>query len=378
MAICPGELYGTPPSDNATVPDIDTYNKALETLDIKAVIQDLQKLMMTNQECWPADIFNGNQSYAGLFVRLAWHCSGTYRMTDGVGGCSGGRQRFQPENSWQDNTNLDKARGLLWPLKQKYGDALSWGDLFIMAGTAAIINGGGPIDSICAGRVDDPDGTLSQPLGPGPQQPPCAVNGDCQPPLGTAQVGLIYVNPQGFMGNPHPAQSAAQIRDIFGRMGFNDTQTVALIGGGHEFGKSHGACPKGAGPPPNVQPLNPWPGMCGTGMGNDTYTSGIEGQWTSNPLVWDNEYFTQQDKDTYTLGKGPGDAWQWKNDRNGYMMFTTDRALVNDTVYREIIHRFATDQQYLNVQFAAAWKKLTEDGGTWAEKKKCIDWGNYN
>merc|ERR1719410_210355 len=381
FGVCPGEFYGTPTTDNADIPPLDEYNAALEKLDIKAVIADLQDLFVDNQECWPADTFCAenkcNTSYAGLFVRLSWHCSGTYRISDGVGGCSGGRQRFQPENSWADNTNLDKARGLLWPIKEKYGIGLSWGDLMILGGTAAIIDGGGPIDSICVGRVDDANGNKSLPLGPGPEAPPCPVEGDCQPPLGTSTVGLIYVNPQGYLGEPDPSKSAIMIRDVFGRMGMNDTETVALIGGGHAFGKSHGACPKGAGPPPNEQPENPWPGMCGNGKGNDTYTSGIEGQWTTHPFEWDNEYFQQLVNDEYELIKGPGGAWQWMNQRNGYMMFTTDRALVNDTAYNDIVHRFAQDLDYLSMQFAAAWKKLTEDGGVWAKNKKCIEWGTY-
>ena len=183
------------------------------------------------------------------------------------------------------------------------------------------------------------------------------------------------------MGEPDPVKSASQIRDIFGRMDWNDSETVALIGGGHAFGKSHGACPAGAGLPPNLAPLNPWPGLCGTGKGEDTYTSGIEGQWTANPLIWDNQYFTQlvQYKNgevEYTLGKGSGDKYQWTNSQNGYMMMTTDIALVKDDDFYEIVEEYATNIDSLNVAFAAAWKKLTEEGGTWAENKKCITYSN--
>ena len=175
------------------------------------------------------------------------------------------------------------------------------------------------------------------------------------------------------MGVPNPERSAGQIRDIFDRMDWNDRETVALIGGGHAFGKAHGACPNGAGPNPEEQPLNPWPGLCGTGKGNDTYTSGIEGQWTTNPFRWDNEYYQQLLSDTYLLKIGPGDKRQWENQRNGYMMMTTDLALVNDDNYKAIVQEFATDLDALNTAFAAAWKKLVEAGGRRAENWKCIE-----
>ncbi|CAK9075776.1 Catalase-peroxidase 1 (CP 1) (Peroxidase/catalase 1) [Durusdinium trenchii] len=276
-----GIAYSVPPQNYYVVPELPVYDKSLKELDLKAVVADMQKLFLDSQECWPADWGH----YGPFFVRLAWHCSGTWRITDGRGGCAGGRQRFEPERSWADNTNLDKARALLWPIKSKFGAGLSWGDLFTLAGTAAIKMMGGPITEYCAGRIDSPDGTESLDLGPSEEQRPRAARD---------RVGLIYLNPEGghrhasrrqgrrrersvldFHGkwrgeavhgpvtkqpeswdghydvDPDPAKSAKDIRDAFGRMGMNDSQTVALIGGGHTFGKSHGACPEGPGPAPN-------------------------------------------------------------------------------------------------------------------------------
>ena len=379
---CPGELHGTPPSDEAEIPTLAEYNTALKGLNIQAVVADIVHMLTKTQECWPADTSATSAvgtSYGGLFTRLSWHCSGSYRNTDGRGGCSGGRQRFQPENSWDDNTNLDKARGLLWPIKQKYGDALSWGDLFILAGTSSILHMGGPINEICVGRVDDANGSKSAPLGPGPEQPACPIQGDCKVPLGTSTVGLIYVNPEGFMGVPDPAISAVQIRDVFSRMGMNDTETVALIGGGHAFGRTHGACPSGAGPAPKDQPQDPWPGACGTGKGEDTFTSGIDGPWTTDPFKWDNEYFTLLNTwgKNYTSYKGPGGKYQWRiPQKPDLMMMTTDVALVYDNVYADIVKEYATDLPKLETAFAAAWEKLTSSGGVWADEKKCWQPGN--
>merc|ERR1712130_566277 len=211
---------------------------------------------------------------------------------------------------------------------------------------------------------DDANGDKSAPL----VNIPCEVQGDCQAPLGTSTVGLIYVNPQGYLGIPDPVTTASHIREVFGRMGMNDTETVALIGGGHAFGKAHGACPKGAG-------HYPWQGLCGTGKGKDTFTSGLEGQWTTYPFSWDNEFFEQLMNDEYELTKSPANAWQWRNQRTGWMMLTTDVALVNDAAYLEISQRFAEDLDYLSAQFGAVWKKLTESGGRWAYNKKCVDIG---
>merc|ERR1712048_685709 len=273
--------------------------------------------------CWPADFGN----YGPFFIRLAWHCSGSYRNTDGKGGCTGGRQRFEPERSWDDNVNLDKARGLLWPIKQKFGDGLSWGDLFTMAGTVAIKHMGGHIEDICFGRIDAQDGTESLDLGPTPQQElvaPCEVNGLCKKPLGSTTIGLIYLNPEGpveknadgeWVPNPDPAKSVVDVKDAFSRMGFNDEETVALIGGGHAFGKVHGACPQGPGQSPLQNASFPWQGECGIGpekgKGANTYTSGFEGPWTTTPTKWGNEFFRLLEQRSWKKVKGPGDRFQW-------------------------------------------------------------------
>eukprot|EP00483_Globobulimina_turgida_P001683 UN01685 len=228
---------------------------------------------------------------------------------------------------------------------------------------------GGPVKEICVGRMDESDGTNSKPLE--------------RLPLGTGQVGLIYVNPEGFMGQAIPEKSAAQIREIFGRMGMDDRETVALIGGGHAFGKAHGACPNGPGLAPNESPFNPWVGNCGKGKGKDTYTSGIEGQWTSNPLQWDNEYFQLLNDfgDEYELIRGSGDKHQWQHPKldkkKKLMMMTSDLALIYDEKYDDIVDEFANDMDALNQEFADAWDKLTVRGGNWAENRKCIDGNQY-
>jgi len=384
-APCPGMRYGTPPENFARVPELPVYDAALRDLDLAAVMKDLEKLMTTSQDCWPADYGH----YGPLFIRLAWHCSGSYRNTDGHGGCAGGRQRFEPERSWADNTNLDKARALLWPIKEKYGDGLSWGDLFTLAGTTAIHTMGGPIKEYCAGRLDSPDGTDSLDLGPSPQQEklaPCAVNGTCKKPLGSTTVGLIYLNPEGpvvkgpdgtWAPDPNPASSALDIRDAFGRMGMNDSETVALIGGGHAFGKTHGACPLGPGKSPLEDGVNPWQGLCGTGKGADAFTSGFEGPWTTNPTLWDNEFFRVLRASTWEKHIGPGGHWQWRvQSANGalskVMRLTSDVALLHDEKYAAIVKEYAENIEAFNEAFSAAWFKLTTDGGMWSKEKKCV------
>eukprot|EP01084_Bolivina_argentea_P037940 70154_1 len=364
---CPYLREATPGDDTETVTVSETYNTAVKSLDIGAVFTDIYDLLEDSHDCWPADTFGSSSSYGPLFVRLTWHCSGSYRDTDQKGGCAGGRIRFNPEASWDDNTNLDKARALLYPIKKKYGDALSYGDLFAFAGTAAILHMGGPVSEICAGRVDSEDGTLSKPLGPSDEAPPCTEQGNCEKPLGADTIGLIYVNPEGVLGDPVPEKSAVRIREVFGRMGMNDTETVALIGGGHAFGKCHGACdiaPSGA-------PF--WEGKCGTGYGEDTFTSGFEGQWTTNPLKWDNEYFVFLRDGQYNLTTGDGGKYQWENQENGFIMLTADLALVNDDKYEEIVNEFADDIEKLNDAFSKAWAKLTTQGGVMATNKFCID-----
>lgn len=390
---CDGLYEGTPPSDmDSECPSPTEYDKALKSLDLEAVKADLVKLFIDSKDCWPADFGN----YGPFFVRLAWHCSGTYRKTDGKGGCAGGRQRFEPERSWDDNTNLDKARALLTPIKQKYGLGLSWGDLFTLAGTTALRSMGTPVKQFCAGRVDSCDGKDSLDLGPSPQQEkdaPCPINGKCQKPLGSTTIGLIYLNPEGpvaknettgaWSPNPNPKLSARDVRDSFSRMDHDDRDTVALIGGGHAFGKGHGACPEGAGKSPLEVYKNessgeiPWAGLCGSGKGKDAYTAGFEGPWTTKPLIWDNEYYKKLLSQEWEKFKGPGGKWQWriKNPSSGdeakLMRLTSDMSLVEDEKYLAIVKEFAEDMKAFDEAFDAAWTKLITKGGSWSPERKC-------
>jgi len=351
------------------------FAAALRNLDFDDVRQDLKRMFRNSQPAWPADYGN----YAPFFVRLAWHNTGSYRISDGRGGADGGRQRFDPERSWEDNTNLDKARTLLEPIKLKYGVGLSWGDLIVLAGNTAIESMGGPVLGFCAGRMDDLDGEWSEALGPSEEQlelAPCGAsndkNGTCQTPLGSTTVGLIYLNPEGPLGMPIPEKSAHDVRDTFGRMAMNDSETVALIGGGHAFGKTHGACPAGHGPSPKEDPTNPWPGLCGDGKGANAFTSGFEGPWTPTPTHWDNEYFKQLASLDWEVHKGPGGHFQWRvanatspaapgpaGGKQDVMMLTSDISLTKDTSYAQIVRAWAKEASDFDEAFKHAWYKLT-------------------
>lgn len=352
------------PGQDRTISSEQYASKHCDTINYDDVKKDLLVLMTDSKDFWPADFGH----YGGLMIRLAWHCNGSYRSSDGRGGCDGGRIRFNPERSWADNTNLDKALDLLEPIKHKYGTSLSWGDLIVLAGNVAIESMGGPVLGFCGGRRDDADGTNSIQLGPSPEQvaiAPCEVNGQCKSPLGPTTIGLIYVNPEGPMGNPDPTLSVADIRDTFKRMGMDDRETVALIGGGHAFGKTHGACPTGPGPDPTEDPEHPWPGTCGEGplkgKGNNTFTSGFEGAWTFTPTKWGNGYFKGLTTLTWEKFMGPGGHNQWRpvpDTTPPVRMLTADIALLKDPSYLAISKEFASNLTALNDAFSHAWYKL--------------------
>ena len=350
--------------------------EAMMNIDFEEVKEDIRLLLTQSDPSWPADYGN----YGPMFIRMAWHMAGSYRRYDGRGGADGGRQRFDPERSWNDNTNLDKARSLLWPIKEKYGMGLSWGDLFVLTGNTAIESMGGPVLGFCGGRIDDEDGSESILLGPSPEQErlyPCDQNGTCTEPLGSTTVGLIYMNPEGPNGVPIAELSVHDVRDAFGRMAMNDSETVALIGGGHSFGKTHGACPDGPGNPPNIDPEHPWEGNCGTGKGEDTYTSGFEFPWTTTPTEWNTEYFQNLVNYVWAKEIGPGDHYQWRvvgdspstPSANGTFqqnigMLTTDIALIYDDNFFELVKGWANNLESFNWAFSNAWYKLmTRDMG---------------
>lgn len=360
------------------------FHEAFQAIDFAAVKADIAEVLSTSQDWWPADYGH----YGPLMVRLAWHAAGSYRITDGRGGADGGRMLFDPERSWPDNTNLDKARKLLEPIKNKYGVGLSWGDLLVLAGDTAIDDMGLPTFGFCGGRIDDDSGFWSELLGPNSEQEdvfPCEDPVQCafENPFAANQVGLVYVNPEGPGGNPDPELSAIDIRQTFSRMGMDDEETVALVGGGHAFGKVHGACPDGAGPNPMEDPEDPWPGMCGSGMGRDTYTSGFEGPWTSNPTTWSNEYFVNLvsfDWEQY-IAAGGHVQWQVVGGESAgtpqaphvdfvgvqnVTMLTADVALINDPEgsYNTYVEQFATFPETLDKKFSETWYKLmTRDMG---------------
>lgn len=355
------------------------YAEAFKSLDLDAVVKDLTALMTDSQEWWPADYGH----YGPFFVRMTWHAAGTYRVHDGRGGGGTGAQRFAPLNSWPDNGNLDKARRLLWPIKQKYGDKLSWADLLILAGNVAMDSMGFKTLGFGGGRPDiwEPEDEIYW----GPETKwlgDARYSGDRElaKPLGAVQMGLIYVNPEGPNGKPDPLASARDIRETFARMAMNDEETVALVAGGHTFGKAHGAGdaaqvgrePEGA--DIEEQGLG-WKNSFGTGKGVHTITSGIEGAWTPNPVKWDNGYFETLFGYEWELTKSPAGAHQWKpkdpaaaalvpdahdpTKRHAPMMTTADMALRMDPAYEKISRRFWKDPQALHDAFARAWFKLT-------------------
>jgi len=371
-------LHKNPPAANPMGADFD-YRAEFATLDLAAVKRDIAEVLTTSQDWWPADFGH----YGPLIIRMAWHAAGTYRVYDGRGGANSGQQRFAPTNSWPDNANLDKARRLLWPVKKKYGRKLSWADLLILAGNVALESMGFKTYGFGGGRVDawEPDDDVYW----GPETTWLAderYSGDrhLEEPLAAVQMGLIYVNPEGPNGNPDPLAAARDIRDTFRRMGMNDEETVALIAGGHTFGKTHGAGPAShVGPEPEAAPIEEqglgWKSTFGTGKGADTITSGLEVTWTYHPTRWDNEFFHILFAYEWELMKSPAGAWQWrpKNGAGSDMvpeahdptkrreprMLTTDLALRFDPVYEKISRRFLENPDEFAQAFAKAWYKLT-------------------
>jgi catalase-peroxidase len=356
------------------------YAEEFKTLDLAAVKQDLHALMTDSQDWWPADFGH----YGPLFIRMAWHSAGTYRIGDGRGGGGSGTQRFAPLNSWPDNGNLDKARRLLWPIKQKYGKKLSWADLFILTGNVALESMGFKTFGFGGGREDvwEPEEDVDW----GPEDTWLGdkrYTGDRQLEgnLGAVQMGLIYVNPEGPNGNPDPIAAARDIRETFARMAMNDEETVALIAGGHTFGKTHGAADPGkyVGPEPEAASIEEmglgWKNTFGTGKGNDAITSGLEVVWTSQPTKWDNEFFDNLFKFEWELTKSPAGASQWTpkdgagagtvpdphdpSKRRTPAMLTTDLSLRFDPIYEPISRRFHENPDQFAEAFAKAWYKLT-------------------
>ncbi|MEO1035636.1 MAG: catalase/peroxidase HPI [Pseudomonadota bacterium] len=355
------------------------YAQAFATLNLDDVKADVAAVMTDSQDWWPADYGH----YGPFFIRMAWHSAGTYRTLDGRGGAAGGQLRFEPLNSWPDNANLDKARRLLWPVKAKYGRNLSWADLMVLTGNVALESMGFETYGFAGGREDDWEADL---VYWGPENEFLAderYSGDRKlaKPLAAVQMGLIYVNPEGPNGNPDPLLAAQDIRETFGRMAMNDEETVALIAGGHTFGKAHGArSPEGcvgvepAGADTEEQGFG-WTNKCGSGKGVDTITSGLEGAWSANPIAWTNQYLDNLYAFEWVKTKSPAGATQWipkdgaaanlvpdahdKSKRHAPIMFTTDLALKEDPSYREISMRFRENPEEFRLAFAKAWFKLT-------------------
>ncbi len=355
------------------------YAKAFAALDLDAVKQDINVLLTTSQDWWPADYGN----YGPFFIRMAWHSAGTYRVADGRGGAGGGQQRFEPLNSWPDNANLDKARALLWPIKQKYGRSLSWADLMVLTGNVSMENMGFKTFGFAGGREDDWEADM---VYWGPENEFLAderYEGDrkLQKPLAAVQMGLIYVNPEGPNGVPDPLLAAKDIRDTFGRMAMNDEETVALIAGGHTFGKAHGAAKPAdcVGVEPAAEGIEKqgmgWINKCGSGNAGDTITSGLEGAWSATPVNWSMQYLSNLFAFDWVQTKSPAGAIQWipadgaasnlvpdafdKSKRHAPIMFTTDLSLKFDPSYKKISERFLKNPAEFELAFAKAWFKLT-------------------
>jgi catalase-peroxidase len=370
-------LHTTSPTADPMGEEFD-YAKEFKTLDLEALKKDVEAVMTTSQDWWPADYGH----YGPLFIRMAWHSAGTYRISDGRGGGGAGLQRFAPLNSWPDNANLDKARRLLWPIKQKYGPKISWADLMIFAGNCALESMGFKTLGFGGGRPDvwEPDETYwgTERIWLGDER----YSGDrnLANPLAAVQMGLIYVNPEGPNGSPDPIAAARDIRETFRRMAMNDEETVALIAGGHTFGKTHGAAAaSNVGPEPEGASVEEqglgWKTSFGTGKGGDTITSGLEGAWTTNPVKWDNDFFKILFGHEWVLSKSPAGAAQWTpkeasasgtvpdahdpSKKHAPRMLTTDLALRMDPTYERISRRFYEHPEELATAFAKAWFKLT-------------------
>jgi catalase-peroxidase len=353
------------------------YAEEFKTLDLDALKKDIEQVMTTSQDWWPADYGH----YGPLFIRMAWHSAGTYRIHDGRGGAGSGTQRFAPLNSWPDNANLDKARRLLWPIKQKYGRKLSWADLMVFAGNCALESMGFKTFGFGGGREDvwEPADINWGPEDTWLGDKRYSGDRELEEPLGAVQMGLIYVNPEGPNGTPDPLAAARDIRETFRRMAMNDEETVALIAGGHTFGKTHGAAPAGqhVGPEPEGATVEEqglgWKNSFGSGKGADTITSGLEGAWTNNPVQWDNGFFENLHGHEWEQVKGPGGAAQWTpkdaaatvpdahdpSKKHAAMMLTTDLALRMDPIYAPIAKRFHENPVEFADAFAKAWFKLT-------------------
>lgn len=355
------------------------YAEEFKKLDLNAVKQDIQALMTKSQPWWPADYGH----YGPFFIRMAWHSAGTYRLGDGRGGAGGGQIRFEPLNSWPDNVNLDKARRLLWPIKQKYGSSLSWADLMVLTGNVALESMGFKTFGFAGGRADDweADITYWGPEGKFLADERHSGDRKLQNPLAAVQMGLIYVNPEGPNGKPDPLAAARDIRETFGRMAMNDEETVALIAGGHTFGKAHGAHDpsKCVGAEPAAAAVEAqglgWKNKCGTGKGADTVTSGLEGAWSANPIAWTTQYLDNLFAFDWEQTRSPGGAIQWvptdkgawnlvpdahdSTKRHPPVMFTTDLSMKVDPEYRKIAERFRKNPDQFADAFARAWFKLT-------------------